>query len=269
MEKQLFLLDIDGTICRGSALIPGARAFLQRIRQAGGQYIFITNNATRSTADYIAFFRGLGVETGPENYLTAAYATIRYLQEQYAGQAIYAMATDSFAQECRRCGLRVTADAADPAIACVLVSYDNQLTYDKIRDVCQLLTTREVGYIATNPDLVCPVDFGYLPDCGAICNMIEAAVHRRPLFLGKPEPAMVRYALQRAGCAPQQALVVGDRLYTDIACGRRAGVDTALVLSGEATMADVQRSELKPDRIYPSVTELGLAMLLAAPAATA
>ena len=85
MEKQLFLLDIDGTICRGSALIPGARAFLQRIRQAGGQYIFITNNATRSTADYIAFFRGLGVETGPENYLTAAYATIRYLQEQYAG----------------------------------------------------------------------------------------------------------------------------------------------------------------------------------------
>ena len=99
--------------------------------------------------------------------------------------------------------------------------------------------------------------------------MFNAASTLLPLFLGKPEPAMVRYALQRAGCAPQQALVVGDRLYTDIACGRRAGVDTALVLSGEATMADVQRSELKPDRIYPSVTELGLAMLLAAPAATA
>ena len=157
------------------------------------------------------------------NYLTAGTTTIRYLQEHYAGQHIYALATDSFLKECRHSGLQITTNARDKAITCVLVSYDSALTYEKIKDVCLLLTTRQVDYIATNPDLVCPVDFGYLPDCGAICNMIETATHRRPKFLGKPEPAMVQYALQAAGCAPGEALVVGDRLYTDIACGLRPG----------------------------------------------
>lgn len=261
MNKRLFLLDIDGTICRGHALIPGAGEFLQAIRRSGGQFVFITNNSTRSTADYIRFFRTLGVESGEENYLTAAYATIRYLKEHYAGQHIYALATDSFVKECRQNGLSITTDAHDQAITCVLVSYDNALTYDKIKDVCLLLTTRAVDYIATNPDLVCPVDFGYLPDCGAICNMIETATHRRPKFLGKPEPAMVEYALHNTGYTREQALVVGDRLYTDIACGRRAGVDTALVLSGEATMADVAASTEKPTYIYPSVAELRQAFL--------
>ena len=261
MNKRLFLLDIDGTICRGNALIPGAGDFLQAIRHSGGQYVFITNNSTRSTQDYIRFFRTLGVPSDEHNYLTAGTTTIRYLQEHYAGQHIYALATDSFLKECRHSGLQITTNARDKAITCVLVSYDSALTYEKIKDVCLLLTTRQVDYIATNPDLVCPVDFGYLPDCGAICNMIETATHRRPKFLGKPEPAMVQYALQAAGCAPEEALVVGDRLYTDIACGLRAGVDTALVLSGEATLADVQASTDKPTWIFPSVAELRQAFL--------
>ena len=203
MNKRLFLLDIDGTICRGNALIPGAGDFLQAIRRSGGQYVFITNNSTRSTQDYIRFFRTLGVPSDEHNYLTAGTTTIRYLQEHYAGQHIYALATDSFLKECRHSGLQITTNARDKTITCVLVSYDSALTYEKIKDVCLLLTTRRVDYIATNPDLVCPVDFGYLPDCGAICNMIETATHRRPKFLGKPEPAMVQYALQAAGCAPR------------------------------------------------------------------
>lgn len=265
MKKRLFLLDIDGTICRGDALLPGAGAFLQAIRRSGGQFIFITNNATRSTEEYIRLFRGLGVETDGRNYLTAAYATIRYLQDRYAGQTLYALATDSFVKECRHNGLHLTTNARDPAITGVLVSYDNALTYDKIKDVCLLLTTRKVDYIATNPDLVCPVDFGFLPDCGAICNMIETATHRKPKFLGKPEPAMVHYALQAAHCPKEEALVVGDRLYTDIACGRRAGVDTALVLTGEATLADLAASPEQPTYLFPSVVELGQALLSPAP----
>lgn len=261
MKKRLFLLDIDGTICRGDALLPGAGAFLQAIRRSGGQFVFITNNATRSTAEYIRLFRALGVETDGRNYLTAAHATIRYLQDRYADKTIYALATDSFVKECRQNGLHLTTDARDKTIACVLVSYDNALTYDKIKDVCLLLTTRQVDYIATNPDLVCPVDFGFLPDCGAICHMIETATRRKPKFLGKPEPAMVLYALQAAGCTKEEALVVGDRLYTDIACGRQAGVDTALVLTGEATLTDAAASADQPTYLFPSVAELGQAFL--------
>ena len=258
-DKRLFLLDIDGTICRGNALIPGAKEFLDAVQQSGRRYIFLSNNVTRSTRDYIRFFRDLGVETRPEDYITAAYAAIRYLKEHFAQSRIYLLATDSFGRECRENGLNITTDGSDPKISCVLVAYDNQLTYRKIQDVCQLLTTRRVAYLATNPDLVCPVEFGYLPDCGAICNMIQTATRRSPQYIGKPEPAMVEYALKRAGCRAEQALMVGDRLYTDILCGQRAGVDTALVLSGEATRAEAEASALPPEYIFPSVAELGRA----------
>lgn len=258
-QKKLFLLDIDGTICKGDNLIDGAGAFLEIIRQKGGQFIFITNNATRSTRDYIRFFRRLGVETDSEQYITAAYATIQYLKKHCAGKLIYGLATESFLQECRENGLRITT-SLQPGIDCVLVSYDNQLNYDKIKDVCRLLTEGKPEYIATNPDLVCPVEFGYLPDCGAICNMIETATGKQPLFIGKPEPAMVEYALQLTGCTPEETLVVGDRLYTDILCGVNAGVDTALVLSGEATLQDAAAFAHPPRYLFPSVKELAAAI---------
>lgn len=259
-RKKLFLLDIDGTLCKGDALLPGAADFLQEIRRHGGRYLFTTNNTTRSTADYIRFFAGLGVATTPEQYMTAAQATIRALQARHRDHTLYLLATDSFARECRAKGLHVTTNPRDPAIACVVVAYDNQLTYDKIKNVCLLLTTRPVDYIATNPDLVCPVDFGYLPDCGSICNMLETATRRRPRFIGKPEPAMVDYALERTGCTREETLLVGDRLYTDILCGARAGVDTALVLSGEATRADAQAAATRPTFVFADVAALGRAV---------
>lgn len=258
-RKKLFLLDIDGTICKGEALLPGAAAFLQGIEARGGRYVLITNNATRSTADYIRFFDRLGVRTGPEHYMTAADATIRALQARHGGRLLYLLATRSFARACREQGLRITDNPRDPDIACVVVSYDNELTYDKLKDVCLLLTTRPVDYIATNPDLVCPVDFGYLPDCGSICNMLETATHRRPRFIGKPEPAMVEYALERTGCTRAETLLVGDRLYTDILCGARAGVDTALVLTGEATRAEAEAAPVRPTYLFADVTALGRA----------
>ena len=267
-QKKLFLLDIDGTICKGEGLIDGAKAFLETIRQSGGQFIFITNNATRGTRDYIRFFRRLGVETGPDQYITAAYATIQYLKKHCSDRLIYGLTTDSFLQECRENGLRITT-SLQSGIDCVLVSYDNQLNYDKIKDVCRLLTEGEPEYIATNPDLVCPVEFGYLPDCGAICNMIETATGKRPRFIGKPEPAMVEYALALTGCTPEQTLVVGDRLYTDILCGVHAGVDTALVLSGEATLQDAAAFAHSPRYLFPSVKELAAAIAPARAAAHA
>lgn len=259
-QKKLFLLDIDGTICKGDGLIEGAGAFLESIRKIGGRFIFITNNATRSTQDYIRFFQRLGVETNPEHYITAAYATIQHLKKHCADKLIYGLATDSFLQECRENGIRITT-RLEPGIDCVLVSYDNQLNYEKIKDVCQLLTQSAPDYIATNPDLVCPVEFGYLPDCGAICNMIETATGKRPFFIGKPETAMVDYALQLTGYTKAETLVVGDRLYTDILCGVRAGVDTALVLSGEATLQDAAASAHPPRYLFASVKELAAEIL--------
>ena len=255
-NKKLFLLDIDGTICKGNQLIEGAAAFLKDIKTNGGQFVFITNNATKSIDDYIKSFQILGIQTDYTNFLTASYATVDYLKKYHAGDLIYVLGTCSFIRELKKNQIRVTTDCEDEGIACVVVSYDNQLTYEKLSDTCKLLSTQKVDYLATNPDYVCPIEFGFVPDCGSICEMLAHAVKRMPYFIGKPEPAMVELALQRNHYRKEEALIVGDRLYTDILCGYHAGVETVLVLSGEATEEEAKAYEHQPDYVMSSVAKL-------------
>lgn len=255
-DKRLFLLDIDGTVCIGQRLIDGTREFLRAVKNSGGQFVFITNNSTRSIEDYILSFQKLGVMTDYTNFITASFATAQYLKKHYDGKLIYVMGTKSLLRELKKNKIRVTTDCMDEDIACVLVSYDNQLTYEKIQDTCQILSTRKVDYLATNLDYVCPIEFGYVPDCGAICEMLEHAVKRKPKYLGKPGTAMVDYALKLNHFSREETLVVGDRLYTDILCGHNAGVETALVLTGEATREEAEECDYGPDYIFSSIEEL-------------
>lgn len=255
-NKKLFLLDIDGTVCKGKQLFSGAREFLADIKASGGQFVFITNNSTKSISDYIKSFEEMGISTDYTNFVTASFAAIRHLKKNYPGKLIYVMGTKSFIRELKRNDIQVTTDCEDREIACVLISYDSELNYDKIRDTCELLSTREVDYIATNPDLVCPIEFGFVPDCGAICEMIGHAVKRKPFFIGKPETTMIDYALKMDHFTKEETIVVGDRLYTDILSGYNAGVETALVLTGEATEEDARECEYKPDYIFNSIESL-------------
>ena len=256
MKKRLFLLDIDGTVCIGQRLIGGTRKFLEAIRDLGGQFVFMTNNSTRSIDDYILSFQKLGIMTDHTNFITASFATVQYLKKHYDGKLIYVLGTKSFLRELKKNHIRVTIDCMDPDIACVLVSYDNQLNYEKLEDTCRILSTREVDYLATNQDYVCPIEFGYVPDCGAICEMIGHAVKKAPKYMGKPGTAMVEYALKLNHFSREETLIVGDRLYTDILCGHKSGVDTALVLTGEATREEGEACEYGPDYIFSSVEEL-------------
>ena len=255
MKKRLFLLDIDGTVCIGQRLIGGTRKFLEAIRDLG-QFVFITNNSTRSIDDYILSFQKLGIMTDHTNFITASFATVQYLKKHYDGKLIYVLGTKSFLRELKKNHIRVTIDCMDPDIACVLVSYDNQLNYEKLEDTCRILSTREVDYLATNQDYVCPIEFGYVPDCGAICEMIGHAVKKAPKYMGKPGTAMEEYALKLNHFSREETLIVGDRLYTDILCGHKSGVDTALVLTGEATREEGEACEYGPDYIFSSVEEL-------------
>lgn len=255
-KKKLFLLDIDGTICTGETLIEGAVDFLDEIRKRQGQFVFITNNSTKGCRDYIEKFRKLGIETDAQNFVTATTATVRYLKKHYQGKMVYVMGTESFLEELRKHNILFTTDHKNEDIACVLVAYDNEMTYQKIQNTCEVLSTKEVDYLATNPDLVCPIDFGFIPDCGSICQMIEHATKKTPKYIGKPEIDMVDIALTQNTFTKEETLVVGDRLYTDIACGINAGVDTALVLTGEATKEDTENTNYKPTYIYPTITEL-------------
>ena len=131
------------------------------------------------------------------------------------------------------------------------MGFDTELTFQKLHDVSKLLLTREIPYIATNPDLVCPTEFGSVPDCGSVCQMIFNATGKRPVVIGKPSPLMPRLAMEKTGCTPEQTCVVGDRIYTDIKSGLNAGVTTVLVMSGETTPEILAASEDKPHLVLP------------------
>ena len=140
-------------------------------------------------------------------------------------------------------------------IDCLLIGFDTELTFQKLEDACILLN-REIDYVATNPDYVCPTWYGSIPDCGSIADMIYNATKKRPYVIGKPRPDMVYLAMKKTGFGPEETVIIGDRLYTDIACGVNAGVSSLFVLSGEGTMQDVERSDIKPTFILHDIKEL-------------
>lgn len=254
-QKKLFLLDLDGTIYLEESLLPGAAEFLSDVREHGGAYRFLTNNSSRGVDAGMEKMHRLGIPARREEFLTAVEATVHYLKKERRPSDVYYMVgTDSFRRQIAAAGFQVREEAAEDVTA-VLVGFDTELTYEKIEGACRLLS-RGADFLATNPDLVCPTLFGFLPDCGSICQILENACGRKPHIIGKPDPTMIQLAWKQTGYGPGETLMVGDRLYTDIACGVNAGTDTALVLTGEATAESAARSATPPTAIYRDMAAL-------------
>lgn len=254
-RKRLFLLDMDGTLYLDETLFDGAAAFLRCVRERGGRYLFLTNNSSRGGEAYVEKMRRFGIEAERSDFLTSVDATIAYLRERGGQDGLfYVCGTASLKAQLREAGFRLTDDRDDP-VDTLLMGFDTELTFRKLEDACILLG-RGVDYVATNPDWVCPTWYGFVPDCGSVCEMLFRATLRRPYVVGKPKPDMVRLAMDAAGVPPEETVVVGDRLYTDVASGVNAGVDTVLVLSGESSMADVEQSDVKPTFVLRDVKEL-------------
>ena len=162
--------------------------------------------------------------------------------------------TRAFYGQLQTAGIPVT-DRPEDDVDILLCGFDRELTFQKLEDACILLN-RGVTWLATNPDWVCPTWYGSVPDCGSVCRMLTTATGRKPLFLGKPQPAMAELALRRTGFSPEQAVMIGDRLYTDVACGINAGIDSIFVLSGEGTEADIAQYGIHPTWIFSDIAAL-------------
>lgn len=252
-DIRLYLLDMDGTIYLDNDLFPGVTDFLDHIKKIGGKYMFLTNNSSKSVNKYIEKLRSLGIESVADDFLTSTDATILYLKKKNYNK-IYAFGTTSFKEQLSAAGLPITDTLCDD-IDCLCMGFDTELTFQKLEDSCILLG-RGVDYIATNPDWVCPTYYGSVPDCGSVSEMLYNATRRRPIFIGKPEPTMALLAMEKTGFAPENTALIGDRLYTDIACGVNAGICSIFVLSGEGTMDDLKKSDVKPDLIYNNIKEI-------------
>ncbi len=253
-EKTLYLLDMDGTIYNENQIFDGTLEFLEEIKRRGGKYVFITNNSSKSVEDYVQKVQAMGIKAEYENFYTSSQATAMYLKENYPNQVVYCMGTRSLIKELREAGIEVVTEV-DERASVVLLGFDTENTSEKIRNTCIMLG-RNVAYLATNPDLVCPVSFGYIPDCGSMSIMLKNATGKEPFFIGKPEPIMVNCVLKQLNCKRENAVIVGDRLYTDIKTGENAKIDTICVLSGEASMEDILQGDVKPDYIFKSVKEI-------------
>lgn len=242
-KKKLFLLDMDGTVYLDENLFERVPELLQKIENKGGRYVFVTNNASKSVADYVKKMHRLGLKNiTEEHFLTSAQAAVALMKEKHADDLIYLQGTKSFEEECRNNGLRITTEYTNEAGA-ILVGFDPEFTGEKVTTTCKMLTKHDLPYYATNPDWVCPVEFGYIPDCGSMCRSYERATGKKPVFIGKPQPTMIFAVMKKFGIPAEDTVVIGDRLYTDIASGNNAGVDTVCVLSGEVTIGEVEKAQ--------------------------
>ncbi len=253
-----FLLDMDGTLYLSDRLLPGAADFLAYTAREGLPVLLLTNNSSRNGAAYVRKLAGLGLTVPPERILTSGSATAQYLRAQtpYTRPAIFG--TPDLVEEFRAFGFESDMDAPD----CVVLGFDTTIDYARLTRLCDLVRAG-LPYIATHPDFNCPVAGGVIPDIGAIIAFVEASTRRRPeVIIGKPNRHILEMAAARLGLPLKALCMVGDRLYTDIAMGQAAPIQTALVLSGETQAADLPGSPFQPDHIFENLGAL-LAALIA------
>ena len=253
-DITLYLLDMDGTVNLGYDPIDGAKEFLETLKAQGKNFIFLTNNSSKSKNDYVEKMRSLGFPCESENVFTSGMAAGMFLDENKKGSKVFVCGTTSLKNELKNYNVDISEDGAGADT--VLLGYDTELDYKKIRIVCDLLDAG-ADYYATNIDMVCPIEGGrYLPDCGSFADMFEQAVKRRPRFLGKPDRTMIDIIAKAEGVPYENIAMVGDRIYTDVKTGINAGVTSVLVLSGETTLEDYKKSDVKPDYILSSVKDI-------------
>lgn len=260
MDAQLnnidaVFLDLDGTIYLGGTLIEGAKEFLERCNTRGVRRYFLSNNSSKSVAQYLEKLHGLGLEAEAEDVLLSTHDLLAWLEKEHVTET-WMVGTQGMKNMLEEKGISTI--SSNPQY--VVLGYDTELTYDKI-STASIHMHAGVPLVASHPDMVCPSPEGGLPDVGAYLAMFKATTGCDPVHItGKPNAGMILHKIEALGLDPARCAMVGDRLYTDMAMASRAGVVGVLVLSGEATRDDVQRlddgAEQQPSFIVESVDEL-------------
>lgn len=250
-EKKLFILDMDGTFYLESRLLDGSLKFIHKLDETGKKFLFFTNNSSRNSGFYVKKLAGMSLVVKDGAVVTSGDVTIKYLLEAYKGKKIYLLGTEILEESFAQSGIELTEENPD----IVVLGFDTTLTYEKITKACTFIRNGAV-FLATHPDLNCPVEDGYIPDCGAMCAMITASTGVKPKYLGKPYSETIDMIKLITGLQKDEIAFVGDRLYTDIAIGVNNNVTSILVLTGETKLDELECSAIQPDFVFESLGEL-------------
>ena len=262
-QKKLYIFDMDGTIYLGGIPFDFAIRYIKNLRAAGKKVLFFTNNASHTSPFYLQKLERLGYEPTADEIMTSGDVTLAFLQRFRAGKSVYMVATDELIEEYRAKGVNVLNGSTEriEKADIVITGFDTSLTYEKLETACRLL--REgAEYLSTHPDINCPTEDGFSPDSGAIAALVTASTGKVPTYFGKPYRETVEMISEVTGFSRDEMCIFGDRLYTDIATGKRHGITAALVLTGETKIADAENAEEcdKPDLMLESLASADLMM---------
>lgn len=259
-QTELFVLDMDGTVYLGNRLIKGAKECIEKIREKK-DFVFFTNNSSKSPQLYIEKLNNLGLSCTRKQIMTSGDVTIHYVLKNYPGKNVYLLGTPSLEESFIDAGVPLfNPQNEDPCIGelpdLVVVGFDKTVTFEKM-DRAAAYIRRGATFLATHLDINCPTENGFMIDCGSLCKAIACSSGVEPKYLGKPFTETLQYVLDETGIIKEHITFVGDRLYTDVATGVENGAKGVLVLTGEATLADVETGNVKPSAVFQSLEEIG------------
>lgn len=250
MRHTAYFIDLDGTLYHGNRVIPEAIDFMKELEERKIPYLYVTNNSTK-TADQVAeHLEQLGLPASPDKVYTSAIATAAYLQGETKISRVYVVGEFGLKQELEKAGYQLTAEKPEA----VVVGLDRDFHYEKMSIAVSAIRSGAT-YIGTNADRVLPTEKGFFPGSGSINKGIEWATGVEPLFIGKPEPIILRYAAKRLGVDLSQVLMVGDNIDTDILAGVKSGMETLLVLSGVTNEEVLERRQIEPTYVVKSLSD--------------
>ena len=255
-SKKLYIFDMDGTIYLGNRVFDFAIRFIKNLRKNGKRVLFFTNNASHTTPFYLEKLTRLGFEPTIDEIMTSGDVTYEFLKRYRNGKSVYLVATPELENEYKKKGINILSGDEESADI-VITSFDTTLTYKKLDNACRLVRGG-AEYLSTHPDYNCPTETGFIPDSGAIAAFVTASTGKVPTYFGKPYKETIEMIGEATGFRNDEMCIFGDRLYTDIALGKKFGVCSVLVLSGETQPEDVEKAEAKdkPDFAFNSLNDV-------------
>lgn len=249
---KCFILDLDGTVYLGNKILDGSIEFLNILEKSNIKFKFFTNNSSKNAKVYIDKITNMGYNVKNNMMMISNEVIIDHIKKELSNKKVFILGNEYLRNDFINSNIDVVEENADV----VVVGFDTSLVYENVSKACDFIRNGAT-FLGVNPDFNCPMENGFIPDCGSICAMITASTGKEPVFFGKPSQYTLKYILNDMGLKEEEIAFVGDRLYTDIAMGKDNDLVTILVLSGETKIEDLKESNIQPTLIFNSLKELG------------